>query len=142
MRYREHDPLSHAGSLGFRASVAPGIVYGSKSLPAKVKRMFRLLAAVCTLIASHMALAADVVVSQRGHRFEPAKFSVKRGDVVHFANAENVIHHVYSDGKEFAFDSGDIPPGGEFAVTFDKPGRVVVRCAIHPQMRAEIDVTE
>ena len=41
-----------------------------------------------------------------------------------------------------SFDSGDIPPGGDFTIVFDKPGRVVVRCAIHPMMRAEITVEE
>jgi cytochrome c peroxidase len=104
--------------------------------------MTRLIAAFGLVMMANAALAADVVVSQRNHRFDPARLSIKRGDIVHFANAENVVHHVYSDGKEFAFDSGDIPPGGEFAVTFDKVGRVIVRCAIHPPMRAEIDVTD
>jgi plastocyanin len=104
--------------------------------------MFRLLAVLGLATTAHAAWAADIVVSQRNHRFDPARLSIKRGDVVHFANAENVVHHVYSDGKDFAFDSGDIPPGGEFSMTFEKAGHVVVRCAIHPLMRAEIDVTD
>jgi plastocyanin len=104
--------------------------------------MGRLVAAFSLAMMVNVAHAADVVVAQRNHRFDPARLSVKRGDVVHFANAENVVHHVYADGKDFAFDSGDIPPGGEFSFAFDKTGRVVVRCAIHPQMRIEIDVAE
>jgi plastocyanin len=104
--------------------------------------MFRFIAAFGLIVTANMALAADVVVSQHNHRFEPARLSVKRGDTVHFTNAENVIHHVYSDAPEFKFDSGDIPPGGEFAIAFDKTGHIVVRCAIHPQMRAEIDITD
>jgi cytochrome c peroxidase len=104
--------------------------------------MLRLILAAGFITTATAALAADAVVRQHDHLFDPARLSVQRGTAVHFTNAENVVHHVYSDGKEFAFDSGDIPPGGDFAVTFDKAGRFLVRCAIHPQMRAEIEVTE
>jgi plastocyanin len=104
--------------------------------------MFRWVAAAAALAAvATAALAADIVVSQKNHLFEPDRLTIRRGTAVHFANFENVVHHAYAEGP-FAFDSGDIPPGGDFAVVFDKPGHVVVRCAIHSQMRVDVDVEE
>jgi plastocyanin len=103
--------------------------------------MVRLVAVVALVLTATRALAADVVVRQANHLFEPSRLTIKRGTAVHFTNGENVIHHAYAEGP-FAFDSGDIPPGGDFAIVFDKPGHVVVRCAIHPQMRVDIDVVE
>ncbi len=105
--------------------------------------MFRLIVAAAGLIAAATAASAtDVVVRQHNHLFDPARLTVKLGTTVHFTNAENVVHHVYAEAGAMSFDSGDIPPGGDFTIVFDKPGRVVVRCAIHPMMRAEITVEE
>ena len=103
--------------------------------------MLRFAAAVAAITGLTAAVASSVTVRQLNHLFDPTQLSIKRGTTVHFTNDENVVHHAYAEGP-FAFDSGDIPPGGDFAVAFDKSGHVVVRCAIHPQMRIDIDVAE
>lgn len=105
--------------------------------------MFRVIvAAVVCAATTTTARGDDAIMRQANHMFEPPYLAIKRGTSVHFTNAENVIHHVYAESGGMQFDSGDIPPSGDFVVRFDTPGHFVVRCAIHPMMRAEIDVAD
>jgi plastocyanin len=69
--------------------------------------MRRLIAGIVLASAAATgALAADAVVRQANHLFEPSRLTVKRGTTVHFTNAENVVHHAYSDGGGFASAAG------------------------------------
>jgi plastocyanin len=101
------------------------------------------LAIALSLIALGTAAGADdVVIRQIDRRFDPAHIEIRRGAVVHFTNAEKIVHHAYVASGGFSFDSGEIPPGGDFAAVFDKTGHFLVRCAIHPQMKLDVVVTE
>ena len=84
--------------------------------------------------------APEVIVRQVGRLFTPAKLSIARDTLVRFVNDETIVHHAFVDTPTFAVDSGDIAPGGSAVLRFDKEGRFLVRCAIHPKMRLDVDV--
>ena len=72
----------------------------------------------------------------------PARLIVGKGSVVHFANDEKFVHHAFVDTPQFAADTGDIPPGESRDIVFTQPGTYTIRCAIHPQMKLTVEVSE
>jgi plastocyanin len=88
------------------------------------------------------AIAAEVEVHQSERTFVPGRLTVAKGSVVSFANDEQFTHHAFVDTPQFAADTGDIPPGESRGITFNKAGTYLVRCAIHPQMKMTVDVSE
>ena len=107
-----------------------------------LRTVFRLAAPFAAAPAMMAVQAAsDVIIHQSDRTFTPAKLSVSRGSILRFVNDENIVHHAYVDSPTFKIDSGDIAPGGAPALLFDKEGRFLVRCAIHPRMKLEVDVT-
>lgn len=72
--------------------------------------------------------------------FDPAITNVEPGTIVTIANNGKHVHTVTSnDGK---FDSGDIPPGGIFSVTFLAPGTYRFHCKHHKGMEGTIVVSQ
>ena len=98
------------------------------------------IATVGTCLSGARALP-EAVVRQANRAFAPATLTVARGTGVRFINDEAIVHHAYVDSPGFSTDSGDIQPGGSAVLRFDKEGRFLVRCAIHPKMRLDVDVT-
>ncbi len=97
-------------------------------------------AAASALAASRAA--PDFTVRQVNRLFVPGKLTVPVGSGVRFSNEEKVVHHAFVDSPTFKVDSGDIAPGEAPVLLFDKEGRFLVRCAIHPQMKLDIEVTK
>jgi plastocyanin len=65
---------------------------------------------------------------------------VSAGDSVRWTNDDTEGHTVTAlDGS---FDSGVVTVGGEFVATFEAPGSFDYFCAIHPEMRGTVTVTE
>jgi plastocyanin len=93
------------------------------------------------LFAAHAnALAAEVVVSQKGKAFSTSKVKLKVGDAIKFLNEDPFSHNVFSLSPVKSFDLGSYPQGGAKSVIFDKPGTVDVECAIHPDMTLTVEV--
>jgi cytochrome c peroxidase len=93
------------------------------------------------VIATPATFAADVVlVSQSNRRFSPDHLSIVKGATLHVVNDDRVTHHIYVDSPGMAFDSGEQPVGKSVDLRFDKSGRFLVRCAIHPIMRLDVTV--
>ena len=82
------------------------------------------------------------VVSQKDKQFLPGDLNIKVGDTVNFRNDDKVFHNVYSFSEARLFDLGSYASGQAKKVVFDKEGKVVVECAIHPKMRMTINVTK
>jgi plastocyanin len=109
--------------------------------------MFKVLIAV-TLAVGLLAAAAhgeDFVIDQKNKTFlykgaKAATLSLKVGDVVQFRNLDPYFHNVFSLSDAKLFDLGSYPEGQSKSVTFDKPGKVEVECAIHPQMKMTVEV--
>lgn len=88
------------------------------------------------------AIGAEFEVRQAEKMFLPERLAVPKGRAVHFANDEKFVHHAFVDTPRFAADTGDIPPGESRDIVFTELGTFTVRCAIHPQMRMTVEVTE
>ena len=56
-------------------------------------------------------------------------------------NEDSFAHNVFSLSPAKSFDLGSFGNGGSKIVTFDKPGKVEVECAVHPDMLLAIEVT-
>lgn len=75
---------------------------------------------------------------QRGDRFVPHVLPVIAGSRVSFPNDDNYYHNVFSVVAGDRFDLGRYGQGDTREQTFTEPAVVVVRCEIHPGMKAYI----
>lgn len=83
------------------------------------------------------------VVSLVIENFAFTEVSVSVGDTVRVVNADSVTHTFTAGVPGYptgAFDSGFIPTGGIFELTFDQPGTVNVFCSLHPNMVLTITI--
>ena len=109
-------------------------------LPTPTPKKALALAAVATLIAGAAWAAQEHVVGQKNKAFTVKKLTVQVGDSVKFVNEDSFAHNVFSLSAAKSFDLGSFGSGGSKSVTFDKPGKVEVECAVHPDMRLDIEV--
>lgn len=86
------------------------------------------------------ACAAEHVVTQKNKAFGTKKISVKVGDTVKFTNEDSFAHNVFSLSPAKSFDTGSFGGGQSRSITLDKPGKVEVECAVHPDMQLVIEV--
>jgi plastocyanin len=105
-----------------------------------VFRRYLVVFAVLFATTSLAFAAARHVVGQKGALFSPGKMSVGVGDVVVFKNDDGVTHHIYSSTKGQEFNLETTAPGQDVRHTFAKPGRVDIRCGLHPGMRLVVTV--
>jgi plastocyanin len=64
--------------------------------------------------------------------FAPDSVDVAAGTTVTWTNTDNVAHTSTSDAS--GWDSGIVPPGGQFSVALPSAGTYHYHCAIHPGM--------
>jgi plastocyanin len=99
------------------------------------------LFAFLALIPLH-SMAQEFTVDQQDKSFSEPKLTIKVGDKVHFKNSDPFFHNVFSLSDAKTFDLGSYPQGQHRTITFTRPGRIHVECAIHPQMKMTIEVKE
>lgn len=100
-------------------------------------------AIAAALIAAAVASAAQAeehVVTQKNKSFSTKKLTVKVGDSIKFVNEDSFAHNVFSLSAAKSFDTGSFGNGGAKSVVFDKPGKVEVECAVHPDMTMIVEV--
>src|SRR2546430_13943093 len=91
------------------------------------------------------ALGADEApkptrVTIKGMQFSPATVTIKVGQTVIWANADDRDHTVIAaDGS---FKSGNLPAGASYSFTFSKKGKFAYGCSYHPRMKGVIMVTD
>lgn len=98
------------------------------------------LPCVGLIVATTAWAAQEHVVAQKNKAFTTKKLTVKVGDSVKFVNDDSFAHNVFSLSAAKSFDLGSFGNGGSKTITFDKPGKVEVECAVHPDMRLDIEV--
>lgn len=107
----------------------------------KISRHLTLTLASVGMAVAGMAWASqEHAVAQKNKSFSVKKLTVKVGDTVKFVNEDSFAHNVFSLSATKSFDLGSFGNGGSKTVTFDKPGKVEVECAVHPDMRLDIEV--
>jgi plastocyanin len=101
------------------------------------QQLFSMCAVVCAMLfsAPGAVLAAEHVVSQKNKSFSAKKLKIKAGDTIKFVNDDSFAHNVFSLSSAKGFGSGQ-----SRTVTFEKAGKVEVECAIHPEMRLDVEV--
>lgn len=78
--------------------------------------------------------SGDNIVEMGAHTFSPSVIIVAEGATVTWVNESGEVHTVTSgtqgqhDGQ---FDSGSIPPGGEYSYTFESTGTYQYFCIPH-----------
>jgi plastocyanin len=70
-------------------------------IPSKKSTMRRLPLDMALGLAAGAALGAEFEVRQADRLFAPARVTVGKGSVVHFANDENFVHHAFVDTPQF-----------------------------------------
>lgn len=92
------------------------------------------------LLLASAAKADDVTITQKGKAFSEKSVTIKVGDTILFVNDDKSTHNVYSRTKGHKFDMGAQRPGTSGEHAFTSPGKVKVRCAIHPRMKLTVNV--
>ena len=102
---------------------------------------------LCTAVVLAAALAGgpaaasqEHLVSQKDKAFSTKKIDIKAGDKVAFRNDDGFSHNIFSLTDAMPFDLGTYGTGQVKTVTFSKPGKFEIECAIHPDMRMVINV--
>ena len=93
------------------------------------------------------AFTAPVKIDERaggGDTFEfaPTAVQVDVDDKVLWTNKSQTRHTVTSSAGNSQFDSGGIPPGGQWERRFTVAGTYTYHCEIHPDMIGRIEVGE
>ena len=103
------------------------------------------MVAICTLAAflfgNVVALAATKTILQKGKVFSETEVVIAKGDTLTFVNNDTVTHNVMSKSPGNEFNIGAQSPGMSAPVTFDAVGTAMIICAIHPQMRMNVQIT-
>lgn len=86
-------------------------------------------------------------VWMEGSTFNVSDLEVSAGTTVTWTNKSSMNHTVTSgsrsdDDAGELFNSGSIPPGGQFSHTFEDAGSYDYFCEFHAGMSAEVTVTE
>jgi plastocyanin len=81
-----------------------------------------------------------LALSQKDKSFAMKNLSIKAGDTVSFRNDDTFSHNIFSLSDAMPFDLGTYGHGQSKSVTFAKPGKFEIECAIHPDMRLMITV--
>ncbi len=116
-------------------------MFGSR--PLSGRRGFWLAAAVLASTVCGLALAnaPDVIVSQKGRKFDPLSVELAKGAALVVVNDDgDLLHHAYVESDEFSFDSGDQQPGSRTRIVFPVAGDFKVLCGIHPKMKLAVHV--
>ncbi|MFL6106830.1 MAG: cupredoxin family copper-binding protein, partial [Marmoricola sp.] len=98
-------------------------------------------AAPARTAAATTVVAATKSVMIENYAFSPAALTVKVGDTVSWTNMDEAPHTVTVSSGPVKFASPTLQKGQSFTYTFTKAGTYSYYCAVHPDMKATVDVT-
>lgn len=81
-------------------------------------------------------------VTIKGFAFSPAATTVKSGTTVTWTNQDSVAHTVTENDSQAGPNSQSLDKGQSYSFTFTKAGTYHYHCAIHPDMRGTVTVTD
>ena len=102
----------------------------------------RTLLVCLAFLACAPALGADHVVSQNAKAFSIAALKAKVGDTISFRNEDPFVHNIFSLSDVQSFDLGTFAKGESRQVKLEKPGKLEVECAVHPEMKLVVEVAK
>ncbi|HUL94239.1 MAG TPA: cupredoxin domain-containing protein [Burkholderiales bacterium] len=102
---------------------------------------YRLVVLAAALAAVPVSASAeDHVVVQKDKAFAVKTLKAKTGDKIVFRNEDPFAHNIFSLSPIQSFDLGTFGKGETKELVLSKPGKLEIECAIHPEMKMEIDV--
>lgn len=101
-----------------------------------------ILVSIAALGFGHAAFANETVVKQQDKKFSAAALKLKVGDTIVFLNNDAFVHNIFSLSDAQSFDLGTFAKGETRKVTLDKPGKIEVECAVHPEMKLTVEVAK
>ena len=102
----------------------------------------KLLAMLTLTLLSSTAFSAEYLIEQKDKKFTKKELKLKVGDVIEFKNSDPFNHNVFSLSDAQTFDLGSYPQGQSKKVNFTQAGKVEVECAIHPEMKLNVEVNK
>jgi len=104
--------------------------------------MIKFVPVLLGLLLAAPAFSADHQVTQSAKAFSVATLKAKVGDTISFRNDDAFVHNIFSLSDTQTFDLGTFAKGETRKVTLDKPGKVEVECAVHPEMKLTVEVSK
>ncbi len=86
--------------------------------------------------------ASTFAISQTKKAFTVPVLKAKVGDTVTFKNDDDFAHNVFSLSDTQSFDLGSYKKGEVRTLTLNNAGTLEVECAIHPEMKMTIEVSQ
>ncbi len=91
--------------------------------------------------------ATHIVMENGSPYYVPAAATAVSGTPIRWENPTATHHTVTHNGcvndeSACLFNSGTVPPGGQFTIHGLPPGRYAYHCGIHPIMRGQLIVTD
>ena len=102
--------------------------------------MIRLVALTVLWLALGESALRPHDILQREKSFSKTDITIQQFDSVYFHNNDTVVPNVFSTSPGNKFNLKPQKPGSSAVVVFSATGRVVVRCAFHPDMKLIVDV--
>jgi plastocyanin len=103
-----------------------------------MRKMLIFTAAIACLCGA--SAANETVVQQTDKKFSVQSLKLKVGDTIVFLNNDPYVHNIFSLSDTQAFDLGTFGKGESRKVKLEKPGKVEIECAVHPEMKLTVEV--
>lgn len=102
-------------------------------------KMLYIVFASCFLFAN-AALAKDVEVVIKDHKFTPDNLTIQSGDKVTWTNQDQDPHNIMDKATPKEFHSAALDTKDSYSFTFTKAGTYDYFCTFHPTMLGKIVV--
>jgi plastocyanin len=84
--------------------------------------------------------AKPIIMDQKDKEFQPHVLAILKGTTIRFSNSDAFLHNVFSSSRVKTFNVSQTAKGDTSDLVFDKPGLIPIKCHIHANMKAYIDV--
>lgn len=95
------------------------------------------------LLSANAARAAEYTIVINHMELEQIENTMRVGDVVTFDNQSDMAHNIYVTYADGSVDNLDTQiPGRRRTITLRVAGPAIIRCWIHPIIRADVEIHE
>jgi plastocyanin len=98
---------------------------------------------VMMALASAVANAEEHTIVIHHMELQHVEGTMRVGDTITFDNQSDMAHNLYITYEDGSVDNTDTQvPGTQRKVTLRKAGPAMIRCWIHPIIKAELDIQD
>ncbi|MDP2903034.1 MAG: cupredoxin family copper-binding protein [Methylovulum sp.] len=103
-----------------------------------IRKYHAFFALILLLFASNLSFAETVTINIKDFKFQPDNKTINLGDSVKWLNQDSFPHT--STANNNLWDSANLLSGASFTRIFDKAGKFIYHCHIHPGMTGTVIV--